>query len=146
MCSRCDGRALRGAGTALLSRRELLRRCANGAVMVGLSSGVLGASMAGAGSTAVRAPYGAGFCSLALFLAHARQIAAADGIVLELVATPTFADHVTFIGAGAVDVSVTPYTSVIALQDAGAAVKISPAAASKAAVSSPSQGSMRPKS
>jgi NitT/TauT family transport system substrate-binding protein len=115
---------LRGAGTALLSRRELLRRTANGAVMVGLSGGVLGSSMAGAGSTIVRAPYGAGFCSLALFLAHARQIAAEDGIVLELVATPTFADHVTFIGAGAVDVSVTPYTSVIALHHAGAAVKI----------------------
>jgi NitT/TauT family transport system substrate-binding protein len=80
--------------------------------------------MAGAGSTVVRAPYGAGFCSLALVLAHARQIAAEDGIVLELVATPTFADHVTFIGAGAVDISVTPYTSVIALHDAGAAVKI----------------------
>jgi NitT/TauT family transport system substrate-binding protein len=108
----------------LLSRRELLRRSAEGAVMVGLSNVALGTRLAGAAGTIVRAPYGAGFCSLSLFLAHARQIAAEDGIVLELVATPTFADHVTFIGAGAVDVSVTPYTSVIALHDAGAAVTI----------------------
>jgi NitT/TauT family transport system substrate-binding protein len=44
--------------------------------------------------------------------------------VLDLVATPTFTDHITLIGAGAVDVSITPYTSVIALREAGAAVKI----------------------
>jgi NitT/TauT family transport system substrate-binding protein len=107
-----------------VSRRELIRRSAAAAVMVGLSGGAFGAAIAGAAGTSVRAPYGSGFCSLALFLAHARQLAAEDGVVLELVATPTFADHVTLIGAGAVDVSVTPYTSVIALHEAGAAVKI----------------------
>jgi NitT/TauT family transport system substrate-binding protein len=124
MRSRCDTHAWRGAGSAPLSRRELIQRSAAGALMVGLSGGALGASLAQAGGTIVRAPYGSGFCSLALFLAHARQIAAEDGVVLELVATPTFADHITFIGAGAVDVSITPYTSVIALHAAGAAVKI----------------------
>jgi NitT/TauT family transport system substrate-binding protein len=123
MCSRCEGHAWRGGGLTPVSRRELIRRSAAGAVMVGLSGGALGA-IARAGGTTVRAPYGSGFCSLALFLAHARQIAAEDGVALELVPTPTFADHVTFIGAGVVDVSVTPYTSVIALRDAGAAVKI----------------------
>ena len=124
MCSRCDTHAWRGACSAPLSRRELIQRSAAGAVMVGLPGGALGAGVARAGDTIVRAPYGSGFCSLALFLAHARQIAAEDGVALELIATPTFTDHVTFIGAGAVDVSITPYTSVIALHDAGAAVKI----------------------
>ena len=84
MCSRCDGHALRGAGAAC-SRRELLRRSANGAVMVGLSSGVLGASMAERAAPPFGLRMAAGFCSLALFLAHARQIAAADGIALELI-------------------------------------------------------------
>jgi NitT/TauT family transport system substrate-binding protein len=120
MCSRCSGHASRGG----LSRRELMRRGAQGAVTLGLSSWAIGPRVAGASGTVVRAPYGSGFCSLALFLAHARQIAAEDGIALDLVATPTFADHVTFIAAGAVDISVTPYTSVIALRDAGAAIKI----------------------
>jgi hypothetical protein len=39
---------------------------------------------------------------------HARQIAAEDGVVLDLVATPTFTDHITIIGAGAVDVASRP--------------------------------------
>jgi hypothetical protein len=59
MCSRCDGRGLRGAGTALLSRRELMRRSAAGAVMAGLASGPLGATVAGAGGSVVRAPMAA---------------------------------------------------------------------------------------
>lgn len=123
MCSRCDG-SVRGAYAASMSRRELMRRSAAGAVVAGLASGPLGATMAAADGTLVRAPYGAGICSLALFLAHARQIAAEDGIVLDLLPTPTFTDHITLIGAGAVDLSITPYTSVIALHEAGAAVKI----------------------
>jgi NitT/TauT family transport system substrate-binding protein len=120
MCCRCDEDVWPGQSS--LSRRALLRRGAEGALVVGMSC-ALGATPAGAGTT-VRAPYGSGFCSLALFLAHARQIAAADAVALELVATPTFADHITFIGAGAVDISVTPYTSVIALHEAGASVRI----------------------
>jgi NitT/TauT family transport system substrate-binding protein len=101
-----------------------MRRSAGCALAIGLAGGTLGATVARSGGTVVRAPYGSGFCSLALFLAHARQLAAEDGVLLELVATPTFADHVTFIGAGVVDVSITPYTSVIALHDAGAAMQI----------------------
>jgi NitT/TauT family transport system substrate-binding protein len=38
--------------------------------------------------------------------------------------TPTFAEMVTFFGAGMVDVSVLPYTSFIGLYDKGAPVKI----------------------
>jgi NitT/TauT family transport system substrate-binding protein len=124
MCIRCDGRSVRGAYAASMSRRELMRRSAAAATMAGLASGPLGATIAAAGGTIVRAPYGSGICSLALFLAHARQIAVKDGVALDLVATPSFPDHITLIGAGAVDVSITPYTSVIALHEAGAAIKI----------------------
>jgi hypothetical protein len=46
MCSRCEVHAWRGAGSAPMSRRELLQRSAAGAVVVGLSGGVLGASIA----------------------------------------------------------------------------------------------------
>jgi ABC-type nitrate/sulfonate/bicarbonate transport system substrate-binding protein len=54
----------------------------------------------------------------------ARQLAKDDGVTLEFVNTPSFADQVTFIGTGQVDVSVMPYTNFMALYDAGAPVKI----------------------
>ena len=66
--------------------------------------------------------HGAGFCNLNLFLAHAEQLATADGLTLEFINTPTFADQVTFMGTGAVDIGLTPYTSFMALYDAGAGV------------------------
>ena len=45
-------------------------------------------------------------------------------MTLEFVNTPTFAEMVTFFGAGMVDVSVLTYTSFIGLYDKGAPVKI----------------------
>ena len=42
----------------------------------------------------------------------------------QFVNTPTFAEQVTFLGIGQVDVGLMPYTSFIALFDAGAPVKI----------------------
>ena len=38
--------------------------------------------------------------------------------------TPTFAEQVTFLGMGQVDIGLMPYTSFMALYDAGAPVKI----------------------
>src|SRR5690606_25324701 len=118
----------RGALSPLPDAPNLLRRKliggSAGAFMIACPNRLLGRAAAAAEGTVLRAPYGSGFCSLGLFLAHARQLAAEEGFALELVATPTFADHVTFIGSGAVDISITPYTSVIALWDAGAEVAI----------------------
>jgi NitT/TauT family transport system substrate-binding protein len=75
-------------------------------------------------ATNVKGTYGSGFCNVAFFIAHGRQLAKEDGFTLEFINTPSFADQVAFLGTGQVDVSVLPYTSFMALYDAGAPVKI----------------------
>jgi NitT/TauT family transport system substrate-binding protein len=72
----------------------------------------------------IRSTHGSGFCNLNIFLAHSRQYAKAAGVELEFVNTPTSAEMVTFLGMGQVDVGLMPYTSFMALHDAGAPVKI----------------------
>ncbi len=52
------------------------------------------------------------------------QLAKDDGLTIDFVNTPTFSDQVTFLGMGQVDAGVMPYTSFMALYDAGAPVKI----------------------
>jgi ABC-type nitrate/sulfonate/bicarbonate transport system permease component/ABC-type nitrate/sulfonate/bicarbonate transport system substrate-binding protein len=75
-------------------------------------------------ASTVKGTHGNGFCNVAFFITHARQLAKDDGVALEFVNTPSFADQVTFLGTGQVDVSVMPYTNFMALYDAGAPVKI----------------------
>jgi NitT/TauT family transport system substrate-binding protein len=65
-----------------------------------------------------------GFCNLNYFLANALQTAKDDGVMLDFIITPTFAEQVTFLGTGQVDAGLIPYTSFVALYDAGAPVKI----------------------
>ena len=124
MCFRHGDRGFPDLGRLDLTRRSFVRRGAGGALVVGLGGGLLGSAGNALADTGVKATHGTGFCNLALFLAHARQLAAADGVALEFVNAPTFADHVTFLATGAVDVSVLPYTSFVALHGAGAPVKI----------------------
>ena len=71
-----------------------------------------------------KATHGSGFCNSAFFITHAKQLGKEYGLTLEFVNTPTFAEMVTFLGAGMVDVSVLPYTSFIGLYDKEAPVKI----------------------
>ena len=103
------------------NRRNLLKTGAASALMLGTG---LGAPNIASASTTVKSTHGTGFCNLPLFLSHARQSAKEDGLTLEFVNTPTFAEHVTFLGTGLVDVGVLPYTSFVALYDAGAPVRI----------------------
>ena len=72
----------------------------------------------------VKGTHGTGFCNLNIFLAHSRQYSKAAGVELEFVNTPTSAEKVTFLGMGQVDIGLMPYTSFMALYDAGAPVKI----------------------
>ena len=124
MCFRHGDRGFPDLRSLDMNRRSLMRRAAEGALVVGLGGGLLGAVGNALADTGIKATHGTGFCNLALFLAHARQIAAEDDVALEFVNAPTFADHVTFLATGAVDVSVLPYTSFVALHGAGAPVKI----------------------
>jgi NitT/TauT family transport system substrate-binding protein len=123
MCDRHGDRSM--PDMAGLSRRGFLKTgaAATGGLVIGLHGGLFGAAQAAAGGS-LKSTHGTGFCNLALFLAHARQIAKEDGVTLDFVNTPTFAEHVTFLGAGLVDVGVLPYTSFMALYDAGAPVRI----------------------
>jgi NitT/TauT family transport system substrate-binding protein len=102
-----------------------MKGAAAGALTVGVSGSLIGglAGRAHAEST-ITSTHGTGFCNLPLFLSHARQTAKEDGLTLNFVNTPTFAEHVTFLGTGQVDVGVLPYASFVALYDAGAPVKI----------------------
>ena len=103
------------------SRRQLFK--ATGAAVLTMALGPGLAGMAHAADT-IKSTHGSGFCNLNIFLAHALQTAREDGLELQFVNTPTFAEQVTFLGIGQVDVGLMPYTSFIALFDAGAPVKV----------------------
>jgi len=72
----------------------------------------------------IRSTFGSGFCNLNFYLTNALQTAQKDGLILDFVPSPTFAEQVTFLGAGQVDAGLMPYTSFVALYDAGAPVKV----------------------
>ena len=86
--------------------------------------GILGGGSSAHASATLKGTHGNGFCNSAFFITHTRQLGKEYGLTLEFVNTPTFAEMVTFFGAGMVDVSVLPYTSFIGLYDKGAPVKI----------------------
>ncbi len=104
------------------SRRGVLRATGAAALTLAVGPGFSGAAHA-AGST-ILSSHGTGFCNLNFFLTSFLQLAQQDGVTLDLVMTPNFADQITFLGAGQADAGLIPYTSFIALYDAGAPVKI----------------------
>jgi len=104
------------------SRRQLFKATGAAALTIALGPGLMG-NPAHAADT-IKSTHGSGFCNLNIFLAHALQTAREDGLELQFVNTPTFAEQVTFLGIGQVDVGLMPYTSFIALFDAGAPVKV----------------------
>lgn len=110
------------------SRRGFLKggaKVAAGFAVAGPLAGLLGSSgLQAAGLTKIKATHGGGLCNLGIFLAKERNLAAADGVDLDFVVTPTTTDVVTLFGAGMVDVSVIPYSNFITLVDKGAPVKI----------------------
>ena len=108
------------SGRAVSSRRGFLK---SAAAVTTITMGMGMAGMAHAAG-AIKGTHGTGFCNLNIFLAHSRQYAKAAGVELEFINTPTFAEQVTFLGMGQVDIGLMPYTSFMALYDAGAPVKI----------------------
>ena len=104
------------------NRRSFLRATAASTLTLAIGPGMMGS--AHAAETHIKSTHGSGFCNLNYFLANAKQMAQDDGVILDFVITPTFAEQVTFLGAGQVDAGLIPYTSFVALFDAGAPVKI----------------------
>ncbi len=111
------------SGRSAIDRRSLLKAAGITALTMAVGPGLFGTA-AHAAQSSIKSTHGTGFCNLNLFLAHARQLAMEDGLELVFVNTPTFAEQVTFLGIGQVDVGLMPYTSFMALYDAGAPVKV----------------------
>jgi NitT/TauT family transport system substrate-binding protein len=124
MCDRHGNHGLNYPAAPGLSRRSFLKSGALGTLTLAISGGAMGLPGAARAATSVKGTHGNGFCNVSFFITHARQLAKEDGLTLEFVNTPSFADQVTFLGTGQVDVSVLPYTNFMALYDAGAPVKI----------------------
>lgn len=101
-----------------ITRRNMLRAGAGVITMMGCGG------VARAAESHIKSTYGSGFCNLNFYLTNALQTAQEDGLILDFVPSPTFAEQVTFLGAGQVDAGLMPYTSFVALYDAGAPVKI----------------------
>src|SRR5262245_19768276 len=81
-------------GRGVLHRRDFLCRCcfggvASAAMLAGINRPAL------ADEVTFKATHGTGLCNLAIFLAHKRKYAAADGLNLEFVSTPSIADITT---------------------------------------------------
>lgn len=110
------------AANATPTRRRALTATAAAALTFAMGPGAGGALAQGRGG--LRSTHGTGFCNLNLFLAHSLQLAREDGLEIQFVNTPTFAEQVTFLGMGQVDLGLMPYTSFIALFNAGAPVRI----------------------
>ncbi len=123
MCTHHDPMIPAGLAAPTVSRRGFIRSSAATTLTMAVGAGLCGGA-AHAAQGSIRSTHGAGFCNLALFLAHAEQLAAEDGLGIEFINTPTFADQVTFLGTGQVDIGLTPYTSFMALYDAGVPLKI----------------------
>src|ERR1700758_5227169 len=104
------------------SRRQLFKATGAAALTIAFGPGLVGGTAHAADT--IKSTHGSGFCNLNIFLAHALQTAREDGLELQFVNTPTFAEQVTFLGIGQVDVGLMPYTSFMELFDAGAPVKI----------------------
>jgi NitT/TauT family transport system substrate-binding protein len=109
------------SGTAVFpmdfKRRGFLRATAASTLTLAMGPGIGGA--AHAAESHIKSIHGSGFCNLNYFLANALQTAQADGLIIDFVMTPTSAEMVTFLGAGQVDAGLMPYTSFIALHNAG---------------------------
>jgi NitT/TauT family transport system substrate-binding protein len=122
MCDRAGCMHLPNFRTMDFSRRNVLKAAAASTLTMAVGGGLMTAAHA-AGST-LKSTHGTGFCNLNIFLSHALQTAKDDGVEIDFINTPTFAEQVTFLGMGQVDVGLMPYTSFMALFDAGAPVKV----------------------
>ena len=122
MCDRIGCMHLPNLESMDFSRRKFMQSSGAAVLTMGVGSSLFGGAAHAAGE--LKSTHGTGFCNLNIFLAHAMQFSKEDGVELKFVNTPTFAEQVTFLGIGQVDLGLMPYTSFIALFNAGAPVKI----------------------
>jgi NitT/TauT family transport system substrate-binding protein len=122
MCEHFEGASLLSLKSMNFNRRGFLRATAASSLALAVGPG-LGAA-AHAAESHIKSIHGSGFCNLNYFLANALQTAQDDGLIIDFVMTPSSAEMVTFLGTGQVDAGLMPYTSFMALHNAGAPVTI----------------------
>ncbi len=122
MCDRFGNHSVPNFKSMDFSRRGFLKATAATSLTLAVGAGMMG--QAHAADSHIKTTYGSGFCNLNYFLTNALQTAKDDGLTLDFINTPSFSDQVTFLGTGQVDAGLMPYTSFIALYDAGAPVTI----------------------
>src|SRR3979490_1692237 len=116
MCDRTGCMHLPNFRTMDFSRRKVLKAAAATTLTMAVGGSLMGTAHAAANT--LKSTHGSGFCNLNIFLSHALQTAKDDGVEIQFINTPTFAEQVTFLGIGQVDVGLMPYTSFMALFDA----------------------------
>src|SRR5258708_13279665 len=94
-------------------RRKVLKAAAATTLTMAVGGSLMGTAHAAANT--LKSTHGSGFCNLNIFLSHALQTAKDDGVEIQFINTPTFAEQVTFLGIGQVDVGLIPYTTFLAL-------------------------------
>lgn len=124
MCDRHADWSKPNFSSLAVSRRKFLKASAITTLTMAVAPSFFGMTSAEAAAGTIKSTHGNGFCNLNLFLAHADQLAKDDGLEIEFIIASSFSDQVTMIGSGLVDVGVMPYTSFLALYDAGAPVKV----------------------
>ncbi|BBE73258.1 ABC transporter substrate-binding protein [Oharaeibacter diazotrophicus] len=108
------------------NRRNFLKSSAAGAATIALPAhlAALLTPKPAFAATTIKATHGSGFCNMGIFLAKERHLAAAEGVELDFVVTPSNTEITTMFGAGLVDMSMIPYSNFMTLYDAGAPVRI----------------------
>src|SRR5258707_548879 len=96
MCERDGHLSLADWKAMDLGRRSFLRSTAVGSLALAIGPGLL-STAAHAAESHVRSTYGSGFCNLNFYLTNALQTAQDEGLILDFVTTPTFAEQVTFL-------------------------------------------------
>ena len=106
MCDRIGCMHMPNFNSMDFSRRNFLKATAATTLTMAVGPGMMGGPAHAA--SAIKSTHGSGFCNLNIFLSHALQTAKDDGLDLVFVNTPTFAEQVTFLGIGQVDVGLMP--------------------------------------
>ena len=95
MCDRLGCMHLPNFKSMDFSRRNFLKATAATAAATTLTMAVGPGFMGPAyAASAIKSTHGTGFCNLNIFLSHALQTAKDDGVELQFVNTPTFAEQV----------------------------------------------------
>src|SRR6267378_3911843 len=106
MCDRLGCMHLPDFKSMDFNRRNFLKATAATTLTMAVGPGLMGGAAHAASS--IKSTHGSGFCNLNIFLSHALQTAKDDGLELVFVNRPTFAEQVTFLGMGQVDVGLMP--------------------------------------